>query len=127
MDEHEGCAVLKRRFTAAGLSIEESYPLREGDVAFNVDGFDPQRRVGYEYITTAAGDREEITPALIAALEERMARAELFVLLVDEAEAPTEETLIHAADHFLMVLRMRGYLADTVGSPPAEPPKGRAP
>jgi hypothetical protein len=110
MDEHEGCAVLKRRFTAAGLSIQEHYPLREGAVTFHVDGFDPQRRVGYEYITTAAGDRDEITPELVAALEERMGRAELFILLIDEAEAPTEETLIHAADHFLMVLRMRGHL-----------------
>ena len=36
--------------------------------------------------------------------------AELFILLIDEAEAPTEETLTHAADHFLMVLRMRGHL-----------------
>jgi len=110
MDEHEGCAVLKRRFTAAGLSIQEHYDLREGAVTFHVDGFDPKRRIGYEYITTAAGDREEITPELVAALEERMGRGELFVLLVDEAEAPSEETLIHAADHFLMVLRMRGHL-----------------
>ena len=102
--------MLKRRFTAAGLAIQEHYDLREGAVTFHVDGFDPQRRIGYEYITTAAGDREEITPELVAALEERMGRGELFILLVDEAESPGEETLIRAADHFLMVLRMRGHL-----------------
>jgi hypothetical protein len=110
MDETAGCAILKQRFTAAGLAIQERYRLQDRRLSIELDGYDPAQRVGYEYITTAAGDRDEITPAVVEELEERMARAELFVLLVDEVEATTEETLIHAADHFLMVLRMRGHL-----------------
>jgi hypothetical protein len=80
MTEAEGCVVLKSRFEAAGLTVVERYPL-DGVV---LDGYDPEKRIGYEFITTEAGDREELTPAVIAALEARMEKGELLVLLVDE-------------------------------------------
>ena len=110
MDEREGCALLKERFTAAGLSIEEAYAFREGGVAVSIDGFDPARRVGYEYITTEAGDRAELTADVVAELEDRMTRGELFLLLIDEREVDGGATLGRAADHFLGVLRARGLL-----------------
>src|SRR4051812_19429777 len=110
MTEEEGCALLRERFCAAGLAIEDNYRFAEGEGALSIDGFDPGRRIGYEYITTAAGDRAEITPALVAALEERMSHGELYVLLVDELDAPSADVLTHAADQFLNVLRVRGML-----------------
>lgn len=101
MDEAAGCALLKKHFVAAGYTISEHYPFDEQGVAFSVDGFDPERRVGYEYITTAAGDREEVNPRVVTQLERRMAAGELHILLVDEHAILQPEDLAQAADRFL--------------------------
>lgn len=111
MNERDGCAVLKERFTSAGLAIEEGYAFREGGVAISLDGFDPRVRVGYEFITTEAGDRRELTVDVVAELEERMRRGELYLLLVDELEVDGAASLGRAAEHFLGVLRARGVLS----------------
>jgi hypothetical protein len=101
MDEAQGCALLKQHFVAAGYDITENYPFSEQGVSFSIDGFDPVRRVGYEYITTSAGDREDVHPGIVAALEHRMARGELFLLLIDEREVLGDADLAGAAAHFL--------------------------
>ncbi len=111
MNEREGCALLKERFTAAGLAIEEHVRLTEEGLDITLDGFDPVRRIGYEYVTTEAGDRAEITPEVVAALEARMLREELFVLLVDERDVPEPAALRFAAEGFLAILRQRGKVA----------------
>lgn len=101
MNEAEGCALLKQQFAAAGYDISEHFPFAEQGIHFSVDGFDPVRRVGYEYITTEAGDRTEITPEVVAALEQRMARGELYILLIDECDVAFPAELAHAAEEFL--------------------------
>lgn len=119
MTEREGCALLKRQFEKAGYSIRENVDFREGEIAFNVDGWDPEHRVGYEYVTTEAGDRAELTPPMLAALDKRIHGGELFLLLIDENDAPTADLIEFAAVRFLEeVARRRGGLA------PA--PKGKA-
>jgi hypothetical protein len=101
MTEEAGCALLKSRFEKAGYTIAERYKLAIGGTEIELDGFDPVGRIGYEYITTEAGDRSEITPAVMAALEAAMLRDELYVLLIDEIDAPDERLLTLAADRFL--------------------------
>ena len=110
MNERSGTALLKRRFEAAGLQIAENVPFDEGGVRFQVDGWDAARRVGYEYVTTEAGDREELPPEVLAALDERMARGELCLLIVDELDAPEEGLLERAASGFLDELVERGVI-----------------
>lgn len=110
MTEREGCALLRGIFGAAGISIEEGFRFSEGGVDISLDGFDPARRIGYEYITTEAGDRDEVTPAIVATLEERMGRGELFVFLIDERDVGGEADLRFAAEGFLQALRLRGKL-----------------
>lgn len=110
MNEKDGCEILRRCFTEAGLAIEERYALHSEGVAVNLDGFDPARRVGYEFITTEDGDRAEVTPEVVAALDERMERGELFVFLLDEAEVSDEASLRKAARRFLDILRARGVV-----------------
>lgn len=111
MTEREGCQLLRHRFEAAGLSITERHALAVGDATIEVDGFDPERRVGYEYITTEAGDRAGITPAIVDELERQMVAGDLFLLLVDERDVPSPAVLERAADGFLAALRARGHLA----------------
>jgi hypothetical protein len=111
MNEADGCALLRARFEAAGLVIVEHARFSEGGVEVVLDGYDAARRVGYEYITTHAGDRAEFTPAVVAALEARMADGSLALLLVDEHELPGRELLERAADGFLAELRRLGRLS----------------
>lgn len=111
MTEKEGAAILFRCFTEAGLAIQEGYALDCEGVRVNLDGFDPARRVGYEYITTEAGDRAEVTPEVIAALDDRMEKGDLFVFLIDERDVRDEAALGKAAGRFLDALRSRGVIA----------------
>jgi hypothetical protein len=110
MNEREGSDLLAACFAAAGLAIERDYRFREGGVDVSLDGYDPKARIGFEFITTEAGDRAGFTPAVIEELETRMQAEELFVLLIDEADVPSREALEAAAQGFLALLRDRGRL-----------------
>ena len=114
MNEREGRAVLLERFRAAGVEIVEDVWIEvDGapQVKVELDGWDAAKKVGYEYVTTEAGDRVQFDARAIAALEGAMTRGELFVLLIDEHEAVEDRELQHAADGFLAALRARGVLA----------------
>lgn len=111
MTETEGCEILRRVFTQAGLAIQEAYALHGEGVPVHLDGFDPARRVGYEYITTEGGDRAEVTHEVVVALDEKMEKGELFVFLIDEADVKNVAALQKAADRFLGALRARGVLS----------------
>jgi hypothetical protein len=108
VDERAACALLKQRFEAAGFTIEDNRPFDEDGIRFEIDGFDPHRRVGYEYLSEEAGDSWDVDEAVIAALEERRKRGELHILIVDESHAPDPASLATAADAFLADLRARG-------------------
>ena len=108
LTEDTGRTLLKRRFSEAGYAIEEDHRLQEEGVDVVLDGFDPRARVGYEFITTEAGDRERLHPEVLRALEERMHAASLYVLVVDELDIRGEAGLLEAAAAFLDELRLRG-------------------
>jgi hypothetical protein len=101
MDERAACALLKARFEAAGFQIEENRPFAEAGVEFEIDGYDAARRVGYEYVTSEAGDSWDVDDRVIGVLAEQRRLGELFVLVVDEAAAPDAATLGSKADAFL--------------------------
>lgn len=107
MTEAEGKSLLEARFTAAGFTIASDFHFHEGDIVVDLDGWDATARVGYEYITREAGDDRQFTPATLAAFEERMERGELAVLLIDERDAVTAESLEAAAAGFLGELSKR--------------------
>jgi len=101
MTEASACALLKARFEKAGYKIVENVAFDEDGVAFEVDGFDAAKRVGYEYITDEAGDTWDVDNDVIAKLAERRDAGELFILVVGESEAPDAAALGRAADLFL--------------------------
>ncbi|MBT9559868.1 MAG: hypothetical protein IV100_27810 [Myxococcales bacterium] len=106
MNERTGAAILKQVFEGRGFTISEDVPL--GDPPVVLDGYDHVAKVGYEWITTEAGDREEFTPAAIAVLEARIAAGELHLLLIDETEAVSEGDLVLMAERFIDMLRAQG-------------------
>ncbi len=104
MTERDACALLKARFEKAGFKIAENIPFEEGGVRFEIDGFDAAKRVGYEYLTEEAGDSWDVDGAVISALHARREAGELFILVVDEADAPNAESLGAVAEMFLTQL-----------------------
>lgn len=110
LSEKDGTDLLRRCFEDAGLRVEVDHSMTVRGKVIRLDGFDPERNIGFEYLTHEANDREEISSEVVEALEEKMHAGELFVLLVDEAEVDSAATLEHAAQHFLGVLRSRGRL-----------------
>jgi hypothetical protein len=124
MDERKAIALLKRRFEAAGFAITENVALDEDGVAFEVDGFDAERRVGYEYVSRESGDGWDVDEAVIAVLAQRRADGKLSVLVIDEHDAPDEASLGRAADAFLASLEKPKVKADKPKA--AEKPKARA-
>jgi hypothetical protein len=104
MQERMACALLKARFEAAGFHIAENVMFDEDGVRFEIDGFDAEARVGYEYVTEEAGDSWDVDDAVQHALAERRKNGELFVLVVSETEAPDEAAVGQRADAFLAEL-----------------------
>lgn len=101
VDEQRGTALLKERFQKAGYTIQENFAYPIMGRTIHLDGYDPDKNVGYEFLTTSAGDREELTPAIVQALEDGAESGTAYILLVDELEAPEEADLVMAADRFL--------------------------
>jgi hypothetical protein len=109
MNERTGATILKRVFEGRGFTISEDVPM--GDPPVVLDGYDHVAKVGYEWITTEAGDREEFTAEAIAVLEARIAAGELHLLLIDETEALAEAELVLMAERFIDVLRAQGRVS----------------
>ena len=101
LSESQGCEVLKAIFEARGFRIAEDFPFREGKVAFNVDGWDPEARVGYEYMTHSARDHADLEPDELLLISEWNERGRLFIFIVDETEVNSAEELSAAANAFL--------------------------
>ena len=104
LSESQGCAVLKESFEAAGYDIRDGYDFAEGVIRFQIDGFDPSQRVGFEYITTEAGDRSELSTEMLLAIEARIAQGELFILLIDEYDVGSADELRLHAERFLSMV-----------------------
>jgi hypothetical protein len=105
MTERDACALLKARFEAAGYQIAENQPFAEEGIQFEIDGFDADARVGYEYVTDEAGDTWDVDDAVVAALAAKLREGTLSVLVVGENEAPDTASLARVADAFLAALR----------------------
>ena len=110
VEERSACAQLKRRFEAAGFQIKENQRFDEDGVWFEIDGYDAARRVGYEYLTKEAGDGWDVDGDVITYLAARHDRGDLYVLVVDENDAPDAATLDRAVDAFFGDLKAGGVL-----------------
>jgi len=101
MEERKACEHLKRRFEQAGFRIAANVELDDDGVRFEVDGFDAERKVGYEYVTAEAGDGWDVDADVIATLAERHQAGALHILVLDETAAPDAAAIDRAVDKFL--------------------------
>jgi len=110
LSEGEGVRLLREEFVRAGLAIVERAPFEAGGTILSLDGYDPERRVGFEFVTTEAGDRKAYGPEIVAALDRKMEEEKAFLLLVDEWDVEGVADLVLVARRFLDELRRRGVL-----------------
>lgn len=101
LSEHQGREILRETFEARGFAIVEGFPFREGDVSFDADGWDPNARVGYEFMTTSARDHEDLAPDELLRLSEWIREGRLFLFIVDETDVRDADELRRAAGAFL--------------------------
>jgi len=104
IDEERGRRVLRRAFCDAGFQVEEDYPLQIAGTVILLDGYDPVKRVGYEYVTTEAGDRRNLDQRVLTELERANEERSLQILLLDEQFIDSEEELAQACLGFLQEL-----------------------
>lgn len=105
LSEAEGRAILREAFTAAGFDIVEDFDFDEDGVRVNLDGWDAARRVGYEYFTKEAHDREDFSLDEIGMLHRRQRNHKLHLLLIDGEGNPDAEVVQYLAEKFLRELR----------------------
>jgi hypothetical protein len=124
MDERKACEQLQRRFAQAGFAIVENVDFHQHGLRFDLDGFDAKAGVGYEYVTDEAGDGWDVDEDVIQKLTELRKRGTLYILVVDEAEAPDAASLDRAVDEFLAELKDRGITPAGAAAAPssATPP-----
>lgn len=122
MEERQACALLKARFEAAGFRIAENVTFDEDGVRCELDGFDADARVGYEYVTAEAGDGWDVDDAVKTAFAQKAAKGDLSILVVEEGDAPDAAALTRAADGFLAKLPGAGASAAKKKPPARKPP-----
>lgn len=93
LSEADGRTVLKEAFESQGYAIQVNYSLDVGGVRVELDGYDPEARVGYEYITSQDGLSAE-------ELEQLMEQRHCELFLIDEKIVPDAPTLLDAVWRF---------------------------
>lgn len=95
-------AIVDRRLGEAGFHIQSDYAYHFGELSLTLDGFDPERRVGYQFLSHADADVvtdfDDAAAERIAALA---AQGTAHILVVHDHEAPTAADLTALVDAFL--------------------------
>lgn len=93
LSESDGRVVLREAFEAQGYLIVEDYWLELDGLRVQLDGYDPQARVGYEYVTDEDGVSAE-------ELERLMQQRHCWLFLIDDRRVPDASTLLEAVFEF---------------------------
>lgn len=93
LSESAGRQILKEAFEAQGYIIQENYAFRWENFAVELDGYDPEAKVGYEYLTQEDGVEP---PALDALMKQNYCS----LFLIDETQVPDAPTMLAAVFEF---------------------------
>lgn len=75
------------------LALQTNYKLELDGVKLNLDGFDPDRNVGYEYVDSHDGEASTYTPAVRAKLDAWMKAQKVAILFIEVKRLPDAATL----------------------------------
>lgn len=107
LSEAQGCAILADVFHARGYTIARDVDFDEDGISFNIDGWDAAARVGFEFRTSEAGDKDDLTVDEWALLAAAIERGELYVFVIDDVTVVDEADLRVYADRFLAEVAVR--------------------
>lgn len=107
LSEADGCELLHTVFRARGYRTQADVLFAEDGLEFHADGWDPDARVGFEYLTSESDDHHDLSAHEVTRLGDRMDRGELFILIIDESEVADAATLRFAAERFLDAVARR--------------------
>ncbi len=100
LSETDGRVVLREAFEAQGYTILEDYWLELAGLRVQLDGYDPQARIGYEYVTREDGVSAD-------ELEHLMEQRHCLLFLIDENRVPDASTLLEAVFEFFRQAEQR--------------------
>ena len=101
LSELEGCDLLARLFKARGYKLLRNQRFQEYGVEFHCDGWDPQARVGFEFLTSEDDDHDDLTLEEYQTLAAAQRRGELAIFVIDEVEPLSLAELAAEAHEFL--------------------------
>jgi len=101
LSEFDGCDLLAKLFRARGYAIKRNQLFREYGVEFHVDGWDPQARVGFEFLTSEDEDHDDLSLEEYKTLCDAQRRGELALFIIDEVEPVSARDLAAEAHEFL--------------------------
>ena len=101
LSETEGCDLLVRLFRARGYRLARNVRFREYGVEFDIDGWDANARVGFEYLTSEDDDHDDLSLVEYQALMDQQRRGELSLFVIDEVEPISAADLEEQANEFL--------------------------
>ena len=94
--------LINRRFAQYDYHLVDDYQFTHQDVAVTLDGYDPKRHVGYQYISHAdqdvVTDHDVATTKMFTQLE---TAGEARILVIHDGEVVTGDALIELVDDFL--------------------------
>ena len=105
--EDQGCQILAGVFAARGYPVKRDVPFAEGKVSFEIDGFNAEHRVGFEFRTDEAGDKDDLDDDELLELARRMEAGELFIFVIDDVSVDSEADLAQYAHGFLNEVERR--------------------
>lgn len=111
--EEEGCRILGEVFTKRGFPVVRDVPFDESGVSFHLDGWSDEHRVGFEYRTSEAGDKDDLTPDELGLLAQRMEAGELYIFVIDDTSIESADDLRAYASAFLDEVERRGLPTTT--------------
>lgn len=106
--EQEAREFLNARFRAAGYQLEQDYQFHAPGVAVVLDGFDPQHRTGYTYVSHGDADIiSDIGHGEELAFKQMYDTGDVFVLVLHDHDIDQLSTLEHRLDEFLAAVHRR--------------------
>ncbi len=124
LSERDGVIALTRAFKDRGYAIVNNVAFDEDGVVFDIDGWDAAARVGFEYRTSEADDKHDLTDDELGQLGARIERGELALLIIDDTRVPDEKSMREIAQRFLDLIEQEGRLPATTTAKKTKNKKG---
>tara|TARA_R110002096_G_scaffold350395_2_gene543464 strand:+ start:36450 stop:36995 length:546 start_codon:yes stop_codon:yes gene_type:complete len=94
--------LIVRRMAKSGIQLQADYAFSYDDLMLHLDGFDPNARIGYQYISHAGAD---VVTDFDSSAEQRLAQLGaqgiVHILVIHDHQAPDTEEVLRRVEAFL--------------------------